>query len=397
MALLGELVTAEHEAVGRVHFAAADVAPVAGLTHGYYRYPARFSPVFARSAIEEFSSPGDTVLDPFVGGGTSALEAMVAGRRFFGLDISELATFVASVKTSPIPDESLDVLISTGISWAKSLRVGRSSEVEGRQYMRNMHKADSWRIRNIVDCALRTLPDVPPDQQDFLRCALLRAGQLALDGRRSISTVAEFRSAAVNAIEQMATGMRELNNHLNSVENVFEPTLSTGDARSEAAWTKGCASSQKARLVITSPPYPGVHVLYHRWAIRGRRETPLPFEIAGRNDGAGLSHYTLGDRKSHGAGAYFERITSIYENVRKACADDAWVVQMVGFSDPSSQLPQYMNAMSAAGFAQVETREGLGDFWRDVPGRKWWAEYRENTRSTSREVVLIHRPLPAGA
>jgi hypothetical protein len=43
----------------------------AGHTHNFYRYPARFSPQFARAAVEAFSAPGDTVLDPFVGGGTA--------------------------------------------------------------------------------------------------------------------------------------------------------------------------------------------------------------------------------------------------------------------------------------------------------------------------------------
>ncbi len=50
-----------------------------GLTHGFYRYPARFSPQFARSAIEAFTEPLDTVLDPFMGGGTSAVEALGLG------------------------------------------------------------------------------------------------------------------------------------------------------------------------------------------------------------------------------------------------------------------------------------------------------------------------------
>jgi hypothetical protein len=30
------------------------------------------------------------------------------------------------------------------------------------------------------------------------------------------------------------------------------------------------------RLVLTSPRYAGVHVLYHRWQVDGRKEAPLP-------------------------------------------------------------------------------------------------------------------------
>ena len=38
---------------------ARDLEPVRGLTHGYYKYPARFSPAFVRSAITTFTQPGD--------------------------------------------------------------------------------------------------------------------------------------------------------------------------------------------------------------------------------------------------------------------------------------------------------------------------------------------------
>ena len=70
-------------------------APVAGHTHNFYRYPARFSPQFARAAIETFSKPGDTIFDPFTGGGTTAVESLLAGRRFVGCDVNSLARFVA--------------------------------------------------------------------------------------------------------------------------------------------------------------------------------------------------------------------------------------------------------------------------------------------------------------
>jgi len=50
---------------------ARDERPVRGLTHSYYKYPARFSPSFVRAAIQAFTCPGDVCLDPHVGGGTT--------------------------------------------------------------------------------------------------------------------------------------------------------------------------------------------------------------------------------------------------------------------------------------------------------------------------------------
>ena len=75
---------------------------VTGAPHDFYRYPARFSPVFAREAIETFTKPGETVLDPFCGGGTTLVEAVSLGRRAAGMDVSSLAAFLTRTKTTPI-------------------------------------------------------------------------------------------------------------------------------------------------------------------------------------------------------------------------------------------------------------------------------------------------------
>jgi DNA modification methylase len=75
---------------------------ICGLTHNLYRYPARFSPYFVRAAIEEFTRPGDLVFDPFMGGGTTLVEASVLGRKAVGIDINSLAVFVSKAKTQTI-------------------------------------------------------------------------------------------------------------------------------------------------------------------------------------------------------------------------------------------------------------------------------------------------------
>lgn len=62
------------------------------------------------------------------------------------------------------------------------------------------------------------------------------------------------------------------------------------------------------KLIQTSPPYPGVHVLYHRWQVDGRKEAPFPFMIANKLDGAGQSYYTMGDRKYPALKTYFDNI-----------------------------------------------------------------------------------------
>src|SRR2546425_5884094 len=75
-----------------------------GKTHNFYHYPARCSHDVARAAIEAFSKPGDWVLDPFMGGGTTVIEGLSLGRRVIGTDVNALAHFVSDVRTTPLSD-----------------------------------------------------------------------------------------------------------------------------------------------------------------------------------------------------------------------------------------------------------------------------------------------------
>ncbi|HET9364902.1 MAG TPA: DNA methyltransferase, partial [Candidatus Angelobacter sp.] len=82
--------------------AVLDQQKVSGTPHEIYRYPARFSPAFAREAIRAFTKPRDLILDPFCGGGTSVTEAIALARRAAAIDISSLATFLTRAKTTPL-------------------------------------------------------------------------------------------------------------------------------------------------------------------------------------------------------------------------------------------------------------------------------------------------------
>ncbi|TXL71559.1 hypothetical protein FHP25_29735 [Vineibacter terrae] len=148
------------------------------------------------------------------------------------------------------------------------------------------------------------------------------------------------------------------------------------------------------RLVLTSPPYPGVHVLYHRWQVDGRKEAPLPFLIAGKLDGAGSSYYTMGDRKYPELATYFANIRASMSSVAALADDRTVIAQMVAFSSPDWQLPRYLEAMEEAGLTEMRlaglSGERDGRLWRTAPGRRWYSAQRGQTPG-SQEVVLFHR------
>jgi hypothetical protein len=147
-------------------------------------------------------------------------------------------------------------------------------------------------------------------------------------------------------------------------------------------------------LVLTSPPYPGLHVLYHRWQILGRRETPAPFWIAGTQDGAGGSFYTFGDRQQPQLKKYFDQAKQAFTSVAQVSDRRTMIVQMIAFSDPSWQLPAYLEMMTSCGlrektFPQLANRND-GRAWRSVPNRKWYAD-KVGATGGSQEVVLFHK------
>ncbi len=77
------------------------------ITHGYYTYPAKFIPQLAAKLIKNFSDIGDIVLDPFMGSGTTIVEAIVNQRIGVGVDINDIALLLAKAKTTPINRELL--------------------------------------------------------------------------------------------------------------------------------------------------------------------------------------------------------------------------------------------------------------------------------------------------
>ncbi|MGZ8898428.1 MAG: TRM11 family SAM-dependent methyltransferase [Halobacteriota archaeon] len=71
------------------------------LTHWIYPYKGKFHPQMIRAALNIIGlQPGETVLDPFIGSGTTALEAQLLGVNCVGLDASPLCVLQSRVKTA---------------------------------------------------------------------------------------------------------------------------------------------------------------------------------------------------------------------------------------------------------------------------------------------------------
>jgi hypothetical protein len=232
-----------------------------------------------------------------------------------------------------------------------------------------------------------------PQLEAFGRCVVLRTAQWALDGREKLPSVAEFREMlSENAVEMIAAS-REFRDAANS--HTYSPTVCVLN-RSAAGLEEDyrIVSLPPPKLVITSPPYSGIHVLYHRWQVDGGKEAPLPFMIANKLDGAGGSYYTMGDRRYPDLATYFANISATMSSVVALTNEHTIVVQMLAFSDPKRQLPRYLETMGELGLEEIFFSalhgERDGRLWRSVPGRRWYSGQRGETPG-SQEVVLIHK------
>lgn len=373
--------------------------PVLGLTHDFYKYPARFSPQLVRALIGHFTEPGDVVLDPFCGGATTLVEAAAMGRRAVGLDISPLAVFLSRVKTWPL-DAGARARV---LSWAETsarlnLRTPLTCEPERWRelgYQRHLGSQSTWPIRKSIELLLERVHELREARlREFGRCAVLRTGQWALDGRRNLPSASEFRIHFLQRTKEMLDGMAA---YASAREGVAADTTSPVCMLGSAVELHSHEQLQDywpPKLILTSPPYPGVHVLYHRWQIRGRRETAAPFWIANELDGNGESYYTFGSRKRHHEAVYFDYLRECFRSIGEVSDRQTIIAQVVGFSSPRQQLKRYVKTLSELGFEEIipiQARHSQARrVWRKVPSRRWYAD-QQNALASAREVVLFHR------
>jgi len=367
---------------------------VKGYTHNFYRYPARFSNKFVRQALSMFSEPGDHILDPFMGGGTTIVEALSMGRFATGIDLNELAHFVATVKTAPL-NESDQAALYHWLDENVDYDVFDTAKEQGRivnlpQHLERLF--GGWISR------LELLSK--PRQRAFMRCALLKTGQWAIDCRERIPSYSEIRVALREHVQEMCLGLNQL------VSACHESGIARNKITSRRKlWCRSAVGIEKEdcfinppkrfRLVLTSPPYYGVYVIFHRWQVKGRRERPAPYWIANLNDGAGLSHYTFGSRRTKlGREKYFDTLLKAFRSVKEVIHPKATIIQLVSFEQTAEQLPLYLETMQAAGYQEMDifTRDGEQRIWRKVPHRKWYSRARKEEHDSMKEVLLLHRP-----
>ncbi len=90
-------------------------------SHDLHAFAAKFPPQLPRVFIRGLTDPGDVVLDPMMGSGTTIVEAVLEGRHGIGLDIDPLALRLGCVKTMPLDLDRLRIVGNQVLTRAHAL------------------------------------------------------------------------------------------------------------------------------------------------------------------------------------------------------------------------------------------------------------------------------------
>ena len=101
--------------------------------HRLHPYHGKFIPQLVEVLLDRYFAPGDHVLDPFAGSGTTLVQALESGLDATGVDIAAFNCLLMRVKTAPYDLAALEKELREAYGRVESLalsrrRLPRSSE-----------------------------------------------------------------------------------------------------------------------------------------------------------------------------------------------------------------------------------------------------------------------------
>lgn len=194
------------------------------LTHWIYPYKGKFHPQMIRALLNIIGlDQGNTVLDPFIGSGTTAVEAQLLGINCIGIDISPLCILQSKVKT-----ESIDVLPQI-IEWKEEItkRINPSLfNLEGKT----------------LDDAINSIPD--DKIKNFYKMAKLVAiSDTARRRREFFNSFLKNTELMISSVSDYVQIVKKLSLRLGKMD------IKTGDSRALSL------DDESIDGIITSPPY----------------------------------------------------------------------------------------------------------------------------------------------
>ncbi|MBK8964012.1 MAG: restriction endonuclease [Candidatus Competibacteraceae bacterium] len=375
------------------------------LSHDIHPYPAKFIPQIPHYLIQHLSSRGETVLDPFGGSGTTALEATLLDRCGLSSDANPLAKVIGEAKTTTMRREDDEVLSQIIERFSLLARHGKSLEeelVRHRESYTTCIPREStlaqwfapyaieemaygvWCIAKLGSKAARTVA-LASFSKSVLKASFQDGETRYARKPRDVARGETLKLLAAN----IALNQKKVR-QLGPLLRFRQPVFKTIDLRDEGAsgedgphsWDADCAD-----LIITSPPYPNAtdYHLYHRFRLLWLGFDP---RALGRQEiGSHLRH----QRQKSGFDTYCEEMTLSLRAMYRALRPGRYAVLVLGdgiFAGETVRTSQALaNAAHTVGFDVV------GEIDRALPENK--RSFVAPARRLKQEQILVLRRPPA--
>jgi SAM-dependent methyltransferase len=229
----------------------------ATLTHPFHAYPARLHPEVARRLLALVRAPAPaTVLDPCCGSGTVLVEALAAGHRAVGTDLSPLAIELSRMKTRLTSAAERRALVDA----AHAVADEAAAIVRARTRMPVPPGEARWFAPHTLAevAALAGLIGRMPAgfARDALRMLLssilVKVSRQASDSDPRLVTKHVAPGAALHFFARKSF---ELERCLAALAHAVPPRTPRADAHADDATTLATVPDGSVDAVITSPPY----------------------------------------------------------------------------------------------------------------------------------------------
>ena len=336
--------------------------------HSLHPYLGKFIPQLVETFLDLCSRPGDCVYDPFVGSGTTLVEANAFGAHAIGCDISAFNCLLSRVKTTVYSLAALELALRGALEDARQRGPLRSAD--------SMAWLESWYAPQALAELLsyRSAAEQLDDPaRDVARIILSRAARSArltthfdLDFPRSPVTEPYWCHKHKRTCRPVEEAFKFLRRYTSdTIQRLREfSEIRTG---TEVAVIHGDARSVDLPLepsgVITSPPYPGL-IDYHE-------QHRYAYELLGLEDRSAEEIGPAARGQSRTAvRSYVESMVAVFRAAREHLPRRAPIVIVV--NDSRGLYPEILDR-SRLGLDErftrhVNRRTGrrAGEFYEDV-------------------------------
>jgi len=233
--------------------------------HTFHTYPCKFPAFIPREIIKKYTTKGDIICDPFVGSGTTLLEATLLGYSSVGIDINPLSCLLSKVKGRPLDKNLLnkiDVFLADILENYKKTSVVKKYYYDSIEhwFQKNVIRELSFLKKNILEIKEQDLRDL---LLIVLSSIIVKVSNQESDTRyvainkrlKDYETIKMFIKKGEEIKKIYLDFYEKTNNKKGSVE-IFQ--LDSRDL--------SVIKDDSVDIIITSPPYANTYdyYLYHK-------------------------------------------------------------------------------------------------------------------------------------